>query len=402
MIRVLYVCSAGGFGGSSRSLYEAITTLCKTTIQPFFLTKRGDASELYRTLSEEIIEARALARFDHTRASHYRGIRWLVILRELFNIPSTVAALRRAEKQWKSVDIIHINDITDIFTGIALKRIYQAPLIVHVRCMQIAGDRSLRGKLLKYLLTRYASAIIPIDENVASSLPDLPNITVIHNSFDGEKLDPGVDGLPCEVAWKIENSLKVGFLGNFYKSKGILELIEAARICRDSGSSIEYLMIGATPASKPTAKWRLLSWLGLAQDQSHEFERRLHAYNMIGYFHIIPRTRNIGALLRQIDVLVFPSHLNACGRSVFEAAYYAKPSVVAVDDPKADTLDSGRTGLAIRDPDPDLLADALKKLEKDRPLLREMGASARQLWEENFEPTKNMQRLKRLYMDLVP
>ena len=401
MIKILFVCSAGGFGGASQSLYEAIRSLCGSVILPHFVTKRGEASKLYGKLTDEIVEAARFSKFDHSRASHYRGIRWLVLLRELAAVPSTLLATHRAINLWASVDIVHVNDITDILTGIILKQRLKAKLVVHVRCMQIKDDRSLRGRLLKNLLERHADAIIPIDGTVADTLPKLPQISVIHNSFDGEARDKtaghGKDGF----AWNQPSSFKVGFLGNFFLSKGVLELVEAARICRDQGIEIEYMMIGGTPTSKPSAKWRLLNLFALAQDQTPEFEKRLQRYALNADFHIIPRTRDVGRYLKQIDVIVFPSHLNACGRSVFEAAYYSKPAIVAVDDPKPDTLVQGKTGIAIPSPKPGLLADALLKLADDRSLVAEMGANARHLWEKNFAPKENAKKLSNLYESLL-
>lgn len=57
---------------------------------------------------------------------------------------------------------------------------------------------------------------------------------------------------------------------------------------------------------------------------------------------------DVRALYPKLDVLCFPSHLNAAGPSRFEAAFYGVPSVVAIDKPLPDAVLHGITGLLFR------------------------------------------------------
>ena len=98
-----------------------------------------------------------------------------------------------------------------------------------------------------------------------------------------------------------------------------------------------------------------------------------------------------------MDVLTFPSHFDACGRPVFEAAFFGRPSIVAVATPKDDTLQNGITGIAIARPDPHLLADAILELAADPKRTREMGRAARALAHANFTPEINSAKLLNLY-----
>ena len=67
-----------------------------------------------------------------------------------------------------------------------------------------------------------------------------------------------------------------------------------------------------------------------------------------------------------MDVLCFPSHYDAPGRPIFEAAFFGVPSIVAVRNPRPDTLVDGETGLAIRPHDADELAEAITRLATHR------------------------------------
>ena len=79
-LRVLYLHFAGPFGGSSRSLFEAVNSFPPGAVQPAFVTQRGSASEFFRQLGD-VIETVGMTQIDDTRYGYYRGLRWLVLLR---------------------------------------------------------------------------------------------------------------------------------------------------------------------------------------------------------------------------------------------------------------------------------------------------------------------------------
>ena len=107
-MRVLYIHMTGAFAGGSRSLFEAVRALPKGEVQPLFVAPKGSVHDFFAGIGE-VVDAWGLSQFDNTRYSHYRGLRWLVLLRELAFLPSTFLALRRAHRRWKKVDLIHVN-----------------------------------------------------------------------------------------------------------------------------------------------------------------------------------------------------------------------------------------------------------------------------------------------------
>lgn len=102
-----------------------------------------------------------------------------------------------------------------------------------------------------------------------------------------------------------------------------------------------------------------------------------------------------------IDVLCFPSHLDAPGRPVFEAAFSGVPSIVAAKRPHPDTLVPGETGLCVPARDALALAVAIERLYSDRSLLARMGEAARALAQKNFDIRTNAADMIMLYRQLV-
>jgi hypothetical protein len=205
-MKVLYIDAVGPFGGASRSLFEMVRRLAADSVEPYFVMQKGTAQAYYGRVAKSIITTRGLTRFDNTRATHYRGVRWLVVLRELYHFPFTVLALVRAKRRWGKVDLIHVNELVDIVPGLIAKLLFRAPLLVHVRSLQWTNSSAQRTRWINRILRRHADAVVAIDENTRATLPaDLP-VDVIHNSFTAGDEDRSGERLPRAL-----ESLRPGF-----------------------------------------------------------------------------------------------------------------------------------------------------------------------------------------------
>lgn len=398
-LRVLYLHMIGAFGGASRSLYEAVRAFPPGEVQPLFVAPRGSVQPFFAQLGE-VEEAWGLSQVDNTRYSHYRGLRWLVALRELAYLPATILALRRARRRWGEVDLIHLNEFTGLIPLWLARRWFGAPAVVHVRSVARQDERSLRTRWVDGMLRRHAAAVVAIDENVRASLPaDLP-VEVIHNGFA-----PAAGQRDEQLAGKLAKlrpeSFKVGFVGNMLVVKGIFEFIEAARMLQEQGLDIEYVMVGddAQPSRGPKA--RILKALGLVQNVRSDVEALLDRYQLRQRFHMVGFTRDIRQAYDHMDVLCFPSHYDAPGRPIFEAAFSGVPAIAAVRDPKPDTLVDGVTGIAIPPKAAPELAAAIARLARDPGERQRMGEAARAMAERNFDVQKNAARLLAVYRGCV-
>jgi glycosyltransferase involved in cell wall biosynthesis len=90
----------------------------------------------------------------------------------------------------------------------------------------------------------------------------------------------------------------------------------------------------------------------------------------------------------ETDVLAFPSHLDALGRSVFEAGMRGIPSVVALKTRIEDIVRDGETGLVVPPRDPAALAAAIGRLAGDAGLRRRLGEAARSRYLKQFDPAR--------------
>lgn len=394
-MRVLYIHMTGAFAGGCRSLYEVVRALPEGEIESLFVAPRGSVHDFFSRLGE-VIEARGMSQFDNTRYSYYRGLRWLVLIRELAFIPSTLIALLRAYKRWKTVDIIHVNEITGVLPWLIARRLFRAPVVVHVRSVVRNDGKSLRTRWINWLLRNKADATIAIDETVRASLPSELPVEVIHNSFTLDSNDSADRSFADRLNLKPE-SFKVGFIGNLLRVKGIFELIEAARLTRGQGLDAEFIIVGSDAGRSGTWRSRILDKLQLGQDVDIEVRAKVDEYELDDRVHMAGFMANIAQAYACMDVLCFPSHYDAPGRPIFEAAFLKIPSIAAVRKPMPDTLIDGVTGLAIPPHDAMALAEAITTMATDRAFAARMGAAAYEMAASNFRAEQNSVKLLAVY-----
>ncbi len=389
----------GAFGGASRSLTEAIGAFPDDAVEPYFITARGSVEPFFGRLGP-VETARGMSQFDNTRYSHYRGLRWLVALRELAYLPATIGAIRRARSRWGKFDLIHVNEFTGVFPWWLARRLFKAPLVVHVRSVARSDPASLRTRFVNWMFRRHAEAVVAIDETVRASLPpDLP-VHVIHNAFTPHRVATDAPSLAIPQGLR-PGWFRVGFVGNLLKVKGIHELVAAAALVRDRGLNVEFIIVGDDAAPSQGLKARILRQLGLGQNAKADVMAEIERLGLGDRIHMLGFTQRISEAYNLMDVLCFPSHFDAPGRPVFEAAFAGKPAVVCLSDPKPDTLIDGVTGLAIPARNPVALADAIERLYHNSKLAKSMGEAAAEMAHRTFDPQKNAADLLALYRSIT-
>ncbi|MGI9227417.1 MAG: glycosyltransferase [Gammaproteobacteria bacterium] len=399
-IKVLYIHPSGVFGGASQSLLILLKNL-KDNVYPVVVTPTGKFSEILNREGIEVLDTYGISQFDNTLFGHYRKARWLILIRELFYIPFTLWVILKAKIKYKHFDIIHINEITPIISILICKAVFTAPIIVHVRSVQVGNAASYRSKLIMKIINKNCSKLIAIDETVKKSIPSVPNAVVVHNSYiidDAECQDGAIHNLASELP---SNTLRVGMVSNFLKFKGITEFITAAKVCKDLKINVMFLIIGGEVRSSKKIKTRLFKWLGISNDVKAECLKFRHENKLKDVLYFFNFSDKLNWFYKEIDVICFPSYLNAVGRPVIEAAYYKKPSIVAMQNSEKDTVRPMETGITINKQDVNSLVKAIKYFHDNPNEIQRMGYLAYKLAVENFSPDKNATKIEDIYNNLI-
>jgi glycosyltransferase involved in cell wall biosynthesis len=357
-------------------------------VEAVVITPRGAAAEGFQAAGMETIPMAGLAKWDDTRFGHYRGLRWAILLRELAYIPSTLLALRQAMKKGP-YDLIHCNEIPALLPALLAKKWIGTRLLVHVRSLQRGNEGTWITQRIFQALRRHADAVVAIDEAVRRTLPADLVVEVIHNGMQA----------PEQNVRTTDSSapFRVGIIGVLHRAKGVYEFVEAARILKDRKINVQLVIVGENIHRISGLRGWLLKKFNFAHDVRGDLEAYTAQHGLQRHVEFTGFRRDVAAVYQTLDALCFPSHLDAPGRPVFEAALFSLPTIVAMKNPTSDVIVPDVTGLCIETPTPDAIADAIEKLATDRPRARAMGAAAYASAIDRFERSRVGQRMLALY-----
>jgi glycosyltransferase involved in cell wall biosynthesis len=271
---------------------------------------------------------------------------------------------------------------------------------VHVRSVQDPGNATLRSRWVAGILRRHADAVIAIDETVRRSLPPGIAAEVIHNAYSPRSASDASGSAGSPLPPRRAGILRVAMVGNLLPVKGVHEFLSAARVCRSRNLPVEFVIVGGnTRALSGMAGW-LVKATGFAHDMEGEVKRFVAEHGLEDNVHLIAFTPDIDSIYGNIDVLCFPSLLDAPGRPVFEAAHWKVPSIVAMETPLPDTIVHRETGLCVKPGDAPALADAIEHFSRNPAELQRMGKAAHRLARRNFDARKNAARVLQIYRRL--
>jgi glycosyltransferase involved in cell wall biosynthesis len=168
------------------------------------------------------------------------------------------------------------------------------------------------------------------------------------------------------------------------RSKGVLDLLAAARALRASHPRLRFVLVGA---HEPDSMDRL---------SEAELESLRQELLWLG-----PRD-DVPALLAAADLMAFPSgYGEGIPRVLLEAAAMALP-IVTTDSPGCrEVVEPGVNGLLVPIGDGQALAAAVAKLADDPALGRRLGAAGRARAIERFDLGVVVERTRRLYRELL-
>jgi glycosyltransferase involved in cell wall biosynthesis len=388
MLRILYIHPISTYGGASKSLTEMYTGIPKHEVEAVVITPRGAAAEAFLAAGMQTIQIAGLAKWEDTRFGHYRGLRWAILMRELAYVPSTLLALRQASKKGP-FDLIHCNEIPALLPALLAKKWLGTRLLVHVRSLQRGNEGTWITRRIFQALRRHADAVVAIDEAVRRTLPDDLDVDVIHNGMQAPAQLPRIvdDNAP----------FRVGIIGVLHRSKGVYEFVEAANILKGRNINVQLVIVGENIHTISGLRGWLLKKFNFAHDVRGDLEAYTAQHRLEKHVEFTGFRRDVAAVYQTLDALCFPSHLDAPGRPVFEAALFGLPTIVAMKNPTSDVIVPDVTGLCIDTPTPVAIADAIATLAQDWPRARAMGAAAYASAIDRFERSRVGQRMLALY-----
>lgn len=331
-------------------------------------------------------ERPALSRFE-TQLSGFR-LYHLPFHRSRLNPLAEVKTLWYLWKAYRRIrpDIVHQVAFKPIIYGTLCARLVGVPRIVNAlgglgylfthRSVKSTVIKPLIALAFRILLNHRRCVLIlqnPDDVHLMAPLVGRPTIRLVRGA--------GVNLAKFHPTEEPPTPVKAIMVSRLLWSKGVGELVEAARLLKKEGVPLEIQVAGDpdphNPAAVPAATlatWKeekAVEWLGARTD--------------------------IAALYHQAHIAVLPSYREGIPKALLEAAACGKP-IVTTDAPGCrEVVVSGENGLLIPPRDAVALAKALKTLAEYPELRVRMGKLSRRKAEEEFDEKKVLSQTLGIY-----
>ena len=358
-IRSLHVDIEGGRGGSSRSLYQLISRLDRSRIDPIVAYREsGPVEDWYRDLGIKAVHVPEIGTYvPRVRNSTKIFVASLPRLRR-----TNWAAHRLLEiAEQNQVDVIHLNYEGLFLIGTRLRQMTSLPIVCHVRAhLPINGW----GRWLVRKLSRIA------DHYFFISPQEEERVRLLESG----------DPRPGEVMWNIapvrlqrqpfEDTKEAVYLGNIDWSKGADRLIDIAAALKASGvKGLKISVYGEPRRARPA--------------YINEMNDRLRAEALSDLIEFCGFTPEPESVLAKAFALIRPSRdRDPWGRDVIEATSFGVP-VLATGEFDG-VVDPGVTGFLFDPFDASELAETLKSLLEDEPMWERMSSAAVARGEQMF------------------
>jgi glycosyltransferase involved in cell wall biosynthesis len=250
-----------------------------------------------------------------------------------------------------------------------------------------------RDVLHRYTFSRVARVLAiseVIRRNVIDTSPIAPErVVTLHDAIDTEEFKPGVGrGVAVRREFGLTDAhVVIGTVGRFSPGKGHEELLAAASTVCAARPAVRFLIVGE--ASRGEERY------------AESIRHMASALGLDGRLIFAGFRNDVPDVMAAFDIFAFPSHAEAFGVVLIEAMAMERAVVSTDCDGVLDIVVDGETGIMVPREHADRLASALLVLVDDPRLRGTMGAAGRRRVLDLFDRSGQMERLERLYEELV-
>ena len=255
----------------------------------------------------------------------------------------------------------------------AVARLYRTPVVVHLHGAAFGAFYRASNRVMKGLIracfstTQSALVLTPSLRSAFGGVVPEERIVVVSN---------GIPEPPVFVAASPRKpALRVLFLSNLSRAKGIADFIAAAARVLATNSGVEFHVAGDWPSA----------------DDRVSTDRQVNDLSLRGkvLFHTPVIGLRKAELFHSADLFVFPPRqLEGQPVVILEAMSHGLPVVSTTQGGIVDTVDDGQTGILVPPGDSESLASAILTLVEDRELRLRYGRNGLVRYQQMFGPVR--------------
>ena len=239
-----------------------------------------------------------------------------------------------------------------------------------------------KGRILKSFSTRFVSRVITVSEDnrlhlIRNHHVPARKIRVVQNGIPASE---GINDLDLKRELGIgTDSLLIAIVGSLEKRKGHATLFEAlVRL----PASIHALIVGEG-------------------EMEREYMERISTLGLSSRVHFTGYRDDVPSIMRNIDLLVVPSSVEATPYVILEAMEAGLPVIASSIYGIPEQVVDGETGLLVPPKDVDELEAALQNMQADPERRRVMGKNAFERYRERFALERCVRGTIEVYRELI-
>ncbi len=185
---------------------------------------------------------------------------------------------------------------------------------------------------------------------------------------------------------KINSPIRILFLSNLIKSKGIFDFIEALQILNKKGYEFEGWIVGAeADLSADNLNTKLIDY-GISDKVKYVGAKYGEEKNKIW---------------TSCDILIFPTTNDIWGNVLLEAMQFSLPVIATNEGAIPEIIDDGVNGYVIDQKAPDRIARKLEILIRSPDMITKMGEAGRKKYIENYTIDKFENNMKNVFKNVI-
>ncbi len=367
--KILHVVCTLDLGGTETQMVQVVGKLDRIgyDVTVVCLHKGGPLRE---TLAEAGIKV-----VDYTKPPGS-----LISLKGIVQILSFARFIRREE-----FDVVHANDLWANLIAVPAGRLAGVPMVISSQrdLAHLWWYTPFRKKVIQKI-HKWAHCVIANSVAVRQMLQEefhIPeeHVRVIHNGVDLTRFDGARDSRQklfpdFDPQWKL-----IVTVANMHSAvKGHYELIEAARIVRDSIPEARFLLVGDG-------------------EERLKLEEAVRSAGMQDRIVFLNSRSDVSEVLSCCDLFVLPSRAEGLPNALLEALAAGLPVIATAVGGVPDIIEDGVNGVLIPPQNPAALADALLRVLKNPRLSEKLGRGGRDRVRTNFSFDHTISELRRIY-----
>jgi len=388
--KILFIITKSEMGGAQRFLYEFITHLdpqkYKLLVAAGLPAQTGSNGQLIEKLREKGIEVASIKNF-----SNAPGLKNFLAFFETFNL------IRKFKP-----DILYLLSSEAGFIGAIAGKLYRLlfwrknpKIIYRIGGWAFKEPRNIFIKKI-YLWAEKISApfkdIIIVNSEfdrqlaIKNKIAKPDKIITIYNGLDvdnskfltEEEAKKIIESKIRDTRYKIQNTILISTIANFYRNKGLEYLILAAQKLKNKGLDWQFVIIGEGP-------------------ERSKIENLIKKNNLENNVFLIGFITDAFECLKAFDLFVLPSVKEGQPWTILEAMAAGVPIVATNIAGIPETIENEKSGLLVEPADPEALSSAIEKMLTHPSLTQECAKNAVKIVREKFNISEMIQKNEELF-----